>query len=59
MVFGQKATEQILISDISPSIKVDLINSMVYKEGRVIRLEISNNSIIKDIKKLVVIKIAN
>lgn len=59
MVFGQKATDQILVSDISPGIKEELMNSRVYMEGRVIRLDINDTSLINDIKKLVEIKIAN
>ena len=59
MVFGQKATDRILSSDISDFIKEELMNSKVYMEGRVIRLEINDNSFLNDIKKLVEIKIAN
>lgn len=59
MIFGQKATDQILASDISPNIKEELIYSRVYMDGRVIRLDINDNSLINDIKKLVEIKIAN
>jgi hypothetical protein len=59
MVFGQKATDQILNSDISANIKEELMNSKVYMEGRVIRFEIHDNTYIDDIKKLVEIKIAN
>lgn len=59
MVFGQKATDQILSSDISSEIKQELINSKVYMEGRVIRLEIHDRTLLNDIKKLVEIKIAN
>lgn len=59
MVFGQKATDQILNSDISAKIKDELLSSKVYMEGRVIRLEIRDNTFITDIKKLVEIKITN
>jgi len=59
MVFGQKATDQILSSEISADIKEELMNSKVYVEGRVLRLEIHDDSLLKDIKKLVEIKIAN
>ena len=59
MVFGQKATDQILNSDISAGIKEELMNSKVYMEGRVVRLAINDRSLINDIKKLVEIKIAN
>lgn len=59
MVFGQKATDQILGSDISKQIKDELMSSKVYMEGRVIRLEVQDNTHMNDIKKLVEIKIAN
>ena len=59
MVFGQKATDKILSSDISAFIKDELMKSKVYAEGRVVRLEINDNSFLNDIKKLVEIKIAN
>ncbi|HPF52843.1 MAG TPA: DUF3788 family protein [Draconibacterium sp.] len=58
-VFGQKATDQILASDVSKSIKAELIDSKVYMEGRVIRLEIKDNSFLEDIKRLIEIKITN
>ena len=59
MVFGQRATDQILNSDISANIKEELINSKVYVEGRVIRLEVHDGTFVNNIKKLVEIKIAN
>jgi hypothetical protein len=59
MVFGQKATDQILNSEISADIKDELKNSKVYVEGRVIRIEVRDASNLTDIKKLVEIKIAN
>lgn len=59
MVFGQKATDQILSSEISANIKEELMNSKVYPEGRVIRLEIQDTTFLNDIMKLIEIKIAN
>ena len=59
MVFGQKATDKILNSDISDFVKQELLKSTVYMEGRVVRLEINDNSYLGDIKKLVEIEIAN
>lgn len=59
MVFGQKATDQILSSDISDFVKEELMKSKVYMEGRVVRLEIKDNSFLGDIRKLVEFKIAN
>ena len=59
MIFGQKATDQILDSEISGTIKKELLSSKVYAEGRVVRMEIHNNTFINDIKRLIEIKIAN
>lgn len=59
MVFGQKATDMILASDISEFIKSELLNSKVYMEGRVIRLKIHDSSVINDVRKLILIKLAN
>lgn len=59
MVFGQKATDQIIASDIAEAIKKELLNSRVYAEGRVIRLDIHNEKMMNDIKKLIEIKLAN
>ena len=59
MVFGQKGTDQILNSGISNEIKEELMKSKVYIERRVIRIEVRDQRLLKDIKKLVEIKIAN
>ncbi len=59
MVFGQKATDQILASDISEIVKDELMKSKVYAEGRVVRLEVRDKLFLNDIKKLIEIKIAN
>jgi hypothetical protein len=58
-VFGQKATDQILESTISEDIKKELMAAKVYAEGRGIRIDIKDNSNIKDIYQLIKIKIAN
>ncbi|MDP2887597.1 MAG: DUF3788 family protein, partial [Bacteroidota bacterium] len=58
-VFGQKATDFILESDISPEIKNDLRKATKYAEGRGIRIEIKDNQILADIEKLIAIKLAN
>lgn len=58
-VFGQKATEQILASDVSEDIKAELNAAKVYAEGRGIRIEIKDRSMIEDIRKLIRFKIAN
>ena len=59
LVFGQKATAEILESDISDHIKHELNAAKVYAEGRGIRIEVKDETVLEDIKKLVIIKIAN
>lgn len=56
-VFGQKATDAILESDISETIKTELQAAKVYAEGRGIRIEIKKEDLLKDILKLIAIKI--
>lgn len=58
-VFGQKATDEILKSDIDESIKTELENAKVYAEGRGIRIDVKNKQVLSDIKKLIRIKISN
>ncbi|ALR31014.1 hypothetical protein ATE47_10960 [Chryseobacterium sp. IHB B 17019] len=58
-VFGQKAIEKILESNISESIKTELINAKIHAEGRGIRIEVRDRSHLKDIEKLIEIKIAH
>lgn len=57
-VFGQKATDAIMASRISDTIKSELASARVYAEGRGIRITVSNQSNINDIKELIDIKIA-
>lgn len=56
-VFGQKATDKILESNISEDIKNALREAKVYAEGRGIRIDVKNNEIIKDIRELIDIKL--
>lgn len=58
-VFGQRATDKILDSTISKSIVEEIKSAKVYAEGRGIRIEVKNKSIVNDIKKLIKIKIEN
>lgn len=58
-VFGQKATGEILRSNISIGIKTELKNAKIYAEGRGIRIEVKDNSIMNDLKELIKIKISN
>lgn len=58
-VFGPKATGIILKSDISDDIKGELRAAKVYAEGRGIRIEVKNKTILNDLKTLITIKIGN
>lgn len=58
-VFGQKATNQILESDISEFIKTELNSAKSHAEGRGIRIEVKDLSNFEDIQKLIKIKISN
>lgn len=58
-VFGQKATDKVLGSDIADNLKKDLSAAKVYGEGRGIRIDITGKEILADIKKLIDIKLAN
>lgn len=57
-VFGQKATNHILNSTIAESIKTELNQARVYAEGRGIRVSVTGEDLIEDIKELVKIKMA-
>lgn len=58
-VFGQKATDAIMHSDIAEHIKTEIRDAKVYAEGRGVRLEVRDSSVPDDIKKLIAIKISN
>ena len=58
-VFGKKATDIVMDSDILPEIKTELMQARKYAEGRGIRIDINNELRIPDIKKLIEIKSAN
>jgi len=58
-VFGQKAVDTIMESDISLEIKNELQQAKKYAEGRGIRIDVNNDLILPDIKKLVEVKLAN
>lgn len=58
-VFGQKATDIIMESDIAPEIKNQLAQARKFAEGRGIRIEVKNGLNIPYIRKLVEIKLAN
>jgi hypothetical protein len=58
-VFGQKAADQIAHSQIQTGIKKELETAHVYAEGRGIRIDIKDSSLISDIKELIDIKLAS
>lgn len=58
-VFGQKATDTIMLSAVSRKIKNELARAKKYAEGRGIRIDINDESKISDIKKLIEIKLAH
>jgi hypothetical protein len=57
LVFGQKAYEEIMCSQIADIIKTELQSAKVYAEGRGIRIDISNQHLLPDIKKLIDLKL--
>lgn len=57
LVFGEKAYKEILEAPINEFIKNELKNAKPYAEGRGIRIEIKDDSMLTDIKKLIEIKI--
>lgn len=59
MVFGGKAFEFIINSSVSTTIKAELEAAEVYAEGRGIRLEVKQQKALKDIFRLIEIKLAN
>lgn len=57
-VFGQKATDAILNSTISDEIKNELLSAKAYAEGRGIRIDVREPEVLKDILRLIEIKLA-
>jgi len=58
-VFGGKATEAIMGSEVSQQIKSDLKAAKVYAEGRGIRIPVRDHSSLNDIYQLIEIKLAH
>jgi hypothetical protein len=58
-VYGEKATREALNSSISAEIKTIIDTATVYAEGRGFRINVSDPTIIEDIKKLIAIKLSN
>jgi len=57
-VFGQKATNFIMDTQINNAIKKQLTEAKVYAEGRGIRVDVTDDSLVDDIKRLIEIKLA-
>ena len=58
-VFGKKATHEVMKSPVSEDIKEMLESAKVYAEGRGIRIDVRDKTIINDIMKLIDIKLSN
>jgi hypothetical protein len=58
-VFGAKATSQALASTMSNDLKIIIESARVYAEGRGFRIEVRNETILEEIKKLIDIKVVN
>ena len=58
-VFGPRAYEKVLESNINESIKHELTEARVYAEGRGVRIDVKHEEIINDIKSLIQIKLEN
>jgi Protein of unknown function (DUF3788) len=58
-VFGQKATDAVMESNITDAIKTELQTAKVYAEGRGIRIDIRDQKNTEDILKLIAVKIAH
>lgn len=56
LVFGAKATQDAIDSNIAQHIKDIILSAKVYAEGRGFRIEIRNDILVEDIKKLIDIK---
>jgi hypothetical protein len=58
-VFGQKAADEVFKSEVATAIKTELESAKAYAEGRGIRIEVKDGTIINDIKNLINIKLEN
>ncbi len=59
LVFGQKATDAALAADIAEETKQEIRSAKVYAEGRGVRIDVRSNAILRDILKLIEIKLAH
>lgn len=58
-VFGDLAVEAVLKSQLPETIKNELMNARKYAEGRGIRFEIRDGSLLESVEQLIRIKLAN
>ena len=58
LVFGEAATKEVLRSDVDAKIKDDLKNARAYVEGRGIRIDVTGKQILRDIYRLIDIKLS-
>lgn len=58
-VFGDRAVDAVLKSNLPETIKNELLNSRKYAEGRGIRFEIRSDSELENVLQLIRIKLAN
>jgi len=57
-VYGEKAVKAALESGIAVEIREIIISARVYAEGRGFRIEVKDDSLLEDIKKLIDIKLS-
>lgn len=55
---GEKATKEIMNSNISSAIKEIISSAKVYAEGRGVRIEVKNSNVLKDVLVITGIKIS-
>ncbi len=58
-IFGDKATESIMQSNLPDTMKHDLLNAKKYAEGRSIQVDVKNRNDYENIEKLIQIKMEN
>ncbi len=58
-VFGPKAFEKVMESQVNEDIKNDLRNATAYAEGRGVRIDVTDDKIFKDLYTLLEIKLHN
>ncbi len=59
LIFGQKATDAVMKSEVADQIKEELLSAKVYAEGRGIRIDVRNSQVLKDIQEMIAIKLTH